>query len=1166
MFIDASSIDTIKKGLLMRVRALGRDYAPDTIEECLEILADPEDPLVRDWLIIYDNADDPQLDLRPFIPTCDNGAVLITTRNTMLRDLAPEGYLELDVMSEEESITVLLQAALPSGVKPTTRDRSVAATIAQQLGYLPIAIVQAGCFIRQQQCLYEYEDRLKKNRKTTLERPARNQRDTLKYGHSVYAALNITLEALSQGARHLLSLLSSVHFANFPRRLIAVAAKSGFSFEITELLDRPASFQTTIHLLKQIFCPTGTWDENVLTNSLEELQQYSLVSLVPSASSVTFRLHPLVHGWAQDLLSPEDQEVYRAGAIRLVASAAGRENTALYDYLTSHIMSFFDTCPSLHVNDRIAFLRILDEDQDSGDTAFILEMAQKIYEEVKGAVGESDIRTLRAALFLGGAHGTNGDIPTMEKMETEVVNACELLLGREDLETVEAIFQLSGTYHTQKRYNEAEKLLEEVIKLRGKKLGEGNVQTAEAMEIMAGVYKAQGRYAEAQKMLEIALSTRQRLLGRADILTAFTMMHLADTLDYQENHTEANALRQEALTLESTHLGTLHLGTLWTTVWMAHAYTFQKRFDEAEKLLEQALSGMKESQGAQATETFEIMGYLADVYDKQERFVEAESLKQEELSSRREIQGDSALETLDCLQWFVCFYLEHGRAEDMLKIAKELVEGRISVLGEENLDTIIAYSFLGRAYQDLKQFHQAEEVRRHELELRKKVLGYEHPGTFAVIGAIAQIAFDQGRQAEAETLWGEEIVGRKRLLGDKQDAALLNAIESLSVLTFSQKRYEETESMAKEILIGRRKLLGEEDISTLRSFQWLGRIYTEQRKFPEAEEIWDELLPKQKKVIGEDDPETLNSYFWIGRSRFDQARWVDAEAIWSELHQRRKSVLGEKHIDTLLMIQWLSVCASRQGRMSDAVSLDEMDVALMTEALGPKDTTVYEAMERLITSYQMAERLGDAENVARKMVEIGEVNLGLLDVWTIRSRATLGYILHCQGRISESVTLIQQVLKERIDLFGESNIMVARSKSRLATAYEVLGRYDEAKALAEEAVIIQRKELPADNAMLKETLEVLQKLESPPAAEDKHPSEPVASDQPSEIPSQPVIVSPIDRKRPIREDSIDIDGHHSPGNDPQQTLAPPHFIARPASPFEQRKKFGRSPNPWSMFM
>jgi hypothetical protein len=92
------------------------------------------------------------------------------------------------------------------------------------------------------------------------------------------------LSAMSGRAVQLLSLLSFFHFSNFPRLLLAIGAKSKFTHELYDLLDRPPEFETSILLLNKLLSPTGTWSDFDIDNLLEELQRYlNVQSLLRSA-------------------------------------------------------------------------------------------------------------------------------------------------------------------------------------------------------------------------------------------------------------------------------------------------------------------------------------------------------------------------------------------------------------------------------------------------------------------------------------------------------------------------------------------------------------------------------------------------------------------------------------------------------------------------------------------------------------------------------------------------------------------------------------------------------------------------------------------------------------------------------------------------------------------
>jgi hypothetical protein len=97
---------------------------------------------VPGWLLIFDNADDRD-DIQPWIPAVPmlpgtRGHVIITTRRGGFDDLG--AVLGLDVVSPAEALT-LLRTRVPGLPEDTGTE------LAQQLGFLPLALDQAAAYI-----------------------------------------------------------------------------------------------------------------------------------------------------------------------------------------------------------------------------------------------------------------------------------------------------------------------------------------------------------------------------------------------------------------------------------------------------------------------------------------------------------------------------------------------------------------------------------------------------------------------------------------------------------------------------------------------------------------------------------------------------------------------------------------------------------------------------------------------------------------------------------------------------------------------------------------------------------------------------------------------------------------------------------------------------------
>jgi hypothetical protein len=97
-----------------------------------------------DWLLIFDNADDPEL-VKDFVPPNPAGHVLMTSRAQDFQDLGIIQPVELDVLSPEEALDFLWERTGCQSDNST--EQTAAAELAEELGYLPLALEQAAAYI-----------------------------------------------------------------------------------------------------------------------------------------------------------------------------------------------------------------------------------------------------------------------------------------------------------------------------------------------------------------------------------------------------------------------------------------------------------------------------------------------------------------------------------------------------------------------------------------------------------------------------------------------------------------------------------------------------------------------------------------------------------------------------------------------------------------------------------------------------------------------------------------------------------------------------------------------------------------------------------------------------------------------------------------------------------
>ncbi|KAJ7645325.1 hypothetical protein B0H17DRAFT_1186945 [Mycena rosella] len=174
-----------------------------------------------EWMLLFDNADDPKINLHNFLPHCSHGNVLITSRNPGLQVYAGSHFLVSD-MEELDAVKLLLKSA----AKDFTSSNQVIA----------VEIVKA-----------------------------------LWYCHLPSSKL-ISFDQLSKQAQTLLQLWSFLHHEGLSEEIFSRASSY-----------RPHSYPTGPS--EEDLYPVGVWNSLHFIKVTTELKSYSLVNFDPEKKS-----------------------------------------------------------------------------------------------------------------------------------------------------------------------------------------------------------------------------------------------------------------------------------------------------------------------------------------------------------------------------------------------------------------------------------------------------------------------------------------------------------------------------------------------------------------------------------------------------------------------------------------------------------------------------------------------------------------------------------------------------------------------------------------------------------------------------------------------------------------------------------------------------------------
>ncbi|KAE9407818.1 hypothetical protein BT96DRAFT_1037628, partial [Gymnopus androsaceus JB14] len=162
----------------------------------------------QNWLCIFDNADDKQVYLKDYIPSCHHGNIIITSHLAETSQMnSPGCHIEFGDLDKGDAIELLLQHAHHenSGI-----NKNQASEIVDALGCHALAVSTAGAYIyANRTCtLANYLTRFNKKRRRIL---SYRMRSLDQYQRTVFSAFQLSFEQLSHPTRLLMQICAHFH-------------------------------------------------------------------------------------------------------------------------------------------------------------------------------------------------------------------------------------------------------------------------------------------------------------------------------------------------------------------------------------------------------------------------------------------------------------------------------------------------------------------------------------------------------------------------------------------------------------------------------------------------------------------------------------------------------------------------------------------------------------------------------------------------------------------------------------------------------------------------------------------------------------------------------------------------------------------------------------------
>jgi hypothetical protein len=770
LWVDATDAVTTEQSYEQIARVmLGPEEERDPVQEVLIWLQKSEE----EWLLVFDNA--PASSLARYLPDGDRGNILYTSRQHHLQPrLRPDCVASIDTMDAPESILLLLRSAQkPADI---VGNRELARTIVNALGFLPLAIDQAGAYIHMAPCpLEEYLAVFNKQKEDLLRSPRFKGGDEKRH-IAVYATFNISYRAIkafadkredltrvqdAATALNLLNLLSFYHNEGpigiiFERaainrnkfgRIEHFPLKAG-EVELESLIETFEAEITPDH-------PDGRdWLCDDVIRGLGFLNEFSLLKFDRSIDYVN--MHILVHEWARSRMDGDEGSAWGVAAKSLVMDSISLKTDVRDASYRRDVLPHMEAC----------LKHVKAEHDDSALESEYLGKAATVFQQA------SNLDAAEAVLL-------------------RAVEYRKAYFGLLHYGTLSAMSKLAVVYEDQAKYHKAEEVLLEVLDRRAiyqkeqkwQAFKKANVITADEevdqKAVLDSYNPLDSKYFRRDKMaLARVLTEEDHGSTAADIYEEFVRWsedkHGQNSPDAREFRDMAARARdtsfvpqverqhmsieeaQDILKCKVAELGHVHHSTIYAKTQLANALKRQGAFQEALTLLWEVCRFKQNLYGEDSLDHMDAMAALADVYVQLERLYDAGDLYLITMCKYEDLLGPLHPKTIDSMENLAMISASKAEYERAVELIEGCLDRYKATFDTEHrmvrLCAHMVHQF--RSYQKTIPDYVRAAISNHAIQKNKDALGELAPEWMRKWEPVADEAMAQERLDRGETVYG----------------------------------------------------------------------------------------------------------------------------------------------------------------------------------------------------------------------------------------------------------------------------------------------------------------------------------------------------------------------------------------------------------------------------
>ena len=534
------------------------------------------------WLLVFDGAD--KLERYPntatraehelttianLIPQGRAGCVLVTSRDRSANhQLANDGE-ELLVMNDDDAKTFLLECSTAD--PEASADDAFA--LVKDLGRLPLAIEQAGAFMRETgMSIPEYRQLFNADRSRVLGEGLPVTHKIRYYRETVSKTWDVSIKEIERD------------------RLASAILRIGAFLDGTAI-QRELFYDTRVRVDEN---EEMTPDQFRIASAFKKLMSYSMVRPVKNTRAV--EIHTLVQQVVRDKASRQ-RELWVTAAAELVSRRFPWGGDINNINVCAHYSSQARTCLAHALDPPIrksTVLPLLESTAGYYEITGQYNDAFNAYERALAMHGGDDVDSADTLIGLGRAYDRQGKFNEAIGYYKRALTMKQWAFGVDHINTADTLNRLGLTYHSQGDYDEAIKYFKNAKYIYA---SESEVNIADTINSLGITYGAQGKHAEALACFREALEIQESAHGAGHIITADTINNIGNSYYHQGQYNEAMEQYEKALMMYEKAFGLRHISTANDINNIGNVYSSQQNYKQAMEHFERALDIKKNAFG-----------------------------------------------------------------------------------------------------------------------------------------------------------------------------------------------------------------------------------------------------------------------------------------------------------------------------------------------------------------------------------------------------------------------------------------------------------------------------------------------------------------------------------------------------------------------------------------